>query len=361
MNFRWISRVMATYSPHTLSHTDVASADISFELSELGQFAETAHSSFPTEFIFKNLNLLTKVDYPLEGYDALKGSVLVSAIRGKVADLGAYVAYRPCTKQLVVSISGTSNVGQALQDLRTSKHEHPIGRGCAVHTGFWKMYQGIEPEVISAIEKGLHDHEVSELVVTGHSLGGALSYLLAIDLLAPSDLELPLGLPLKLAVFGSPRCGNAQMSQLWRELVNNYRTKNGKESLKEYSVKAYNDGVPSLPPKSFGFRHFAPDPLYLMQGRLYHTPSSESEFCLFHVLGEEDEEKDRIRPYPLGGHNYYNLRDMERMARRMEWMEDLRGGNEGPWEDQYRAKVAKMERGEEVKAEKTQVLTEKYL
>jgi predicted lipase len=104
------------------------------------------------------------------------------------------------------------------------------------------MYQGIEPEVISAIEKGLHDHEVSELVVTGHSLGGALSYLLAIDLLAPSDLELPLGLPLKLAVFGSPRCGNAQMSQLWRELVDNYRTKNGKESLKEYSVKAYNDG-----------------------------------------------------------------------------------------------------------------------
>jgi hypothetical protein len=52
---------------------------------------------------------------------------------------------------------------------------------------------------------------------------------------------------------------------------------------------------------------------------------------------------------------------MERMARRMEWMEDLRAGNEGPWEDQYRAKVAKMERGEEVKAEKTQVLTEKYL
>lgn len=250
VNFRWISRITATYSPYTLTHADIASADLALELSELGQFAETAYSALPTEFIFSNLALLMEADFPLEGYDALQGSVLVSAIHGKVADVGAYVAYRPSSKQLFVAISGTSNFWQTLQDLRTVKHKHPVGRGCAVHSGFWKMYNGIRPEVFSAIEKGLRDHKVSELVLTGHSLGGALSYLLAIDLLLPVGLELLLGLPLKVAVFGSPRCGNTQMSRLWLELAEQYRTKNGKESLKEYSVKGYNDGkVANLNPK----------------------------------------------------------------------------------------------------------------
>lgn len=315
MNFRWISRIMATYSSHTLTDADIASVDTSLELSELSQFATIAYSSLPTTFIFENLTLLTKPDFPLDGYNGLKESVLLSAIRGKVANLSAYVAYRPNTKQLVVAISGTSNVKQALQDLGTLKHKHPAGGGCAVHAGFWRMYQGIEPEIISTVEKGLHDHDVAELVLTGHSLGGALSHLLAIDLLSPGSLELPPGLRLKLAVFGSPRSGNAQMLQFWLNLVKEYRIKNGEESLKEFSVKAFNDGkyiqssvnynntdrptgVPSLPPKSFGFRHFTSHPLYLIQGRLYHTPASESEFCLFHVSTEH--ERGRTPLYPLG-------------------------------------------------------------
>jgi hypothetical protein len=233
---------MATYSPHTLNHTDLASLDVAAELSELSQFANIAYSPLPTTYIFDNLDLLMEADFPLEGYDALQGTMLVSVIRGKVANLGAYVAYRPATRQLVVGISGTSNISQALQDLETLKHKHPAGEGCAVHAGFWKMYKGIKPEVIDAVKKGLCDYDVTELVLTGHSLGGALSYLLAIDLLVPGGLELPTGLALKLAAFGSPRCGNVRMLQMWVDLTKKYRAQNGEESLKEYSVKAYNDG-----------------------------------------------------------------------------------------------------------------------
>jgi hypothetical protein len=58
-------------------------------------------------------------------------------------------------------------------------------------------------------------------------------------------------------------------------------------------------GVPSLPPKAFGFRHFALNPLYLMQGHLYHTPSSEAEFCLFHI-STDDRETGKTPLYPLG-------------------------------------------------------------
>jgi hypothetical protein len=51
---------------------------------------------------------------------------------------------------------------------------------------------------------------------------------------------------------------------------------------------------------------------------------------------------------------------MERFARRMEWMEHLMAGN-NTWEDRYRAKVAKRERGwnKEVVAAKSQTMAEK--
>ena len=244
MNFRVIARITASYSSYTLTPNDLAPGAISIELSDLGQFAEISYSSFPTEYLFANLDWLTEPDFPLEGYNALRSAVLLAPIRGQRANLGAYIAYRPDHKQLVVSISGTSNLSQAFQDVRTLHHRYRAGPGCAVHTGFWKMYKGVRTELLDALAKGLREKEVAELVITGHSMGGALSYLLALDLLLPGRVELPAGLPVKLAVFGAPRCGNEKLVQLWLDLVKDYRAKNGDESFKELSVKAYNDGKP---------------------------------------------------------------------------------------------------------------------
>lgn len=242
MNFRWISRILSTYSSHIISPSDAVSNELAQELSELGQFAEVSYSTIPADFIFANLAWMLEEDFPLEGYYALRESILVSSIRGKVANLGAFVAYRPTTKQLVVSISGTANIKQAFQDVRTTKRKHPVGQGCSVHVGFWKMYNGIKSEVISALKKGLREHEVLELVLTGHSMGGALSHLLAVDLLAPGCLDVPHGLIIKLVIFGAPRSGNPKLSQFWVDLLKDYRSKHGEDSFKEYSVKAYKDG-----------------------------------------------------------------------------------------------------------------------
>lgn len=55
-------------------------------------------------------------------------------------------------------------------------------------------------------------------------------------------------------------------------------------------------GVPSIPPKWFGYRHFAAEPLYLIEGHLYYTPASESEYCLFRVSEEESDRVENIAP-----------------------------------------------------------------
>ncbi|KAK7462749.1 hypothetical protein VKT23_007334 [Stygiomarasmius scandens] len=335
MNFRWIARVLATYSPRTLSSADLASADLDLELAEIGQFTELAYTSLPIEFIFKNIHALSEKDYPLEGYDTLRESVLVSDFTGKVAHLHGFVAWRPRTRQLIVSTSGTKTALQALYDLRAFMHRHPSKRG-SVHHGFWKLYKGVRPFILEGLRKGFLEHEdVSELVVTGHSMGGAVSYLLCLDLLSKPDV-IP-NIPIKLVVFGAPRPGDQKLVKYWQELLHDFRKRhNNESSFQEYSVKAYNDGVPALPPLTLGFRHFTQTPLYFVHGKLYHVPASECEHALFHV---ESDKASGPPEHPRGGHNYYNRRDQEKALRRMDWLDQkLAKSQSKEWEELYNKK-----------------------
>lgn len=243
LNFRTIAKICATHSRYVLGTSDLASPELQQEIAELGQFAEVAYAVLDPEFVFSHLDVLSRTGFPLEGYDAFPGTKLVSSFRGHTADLPGYVAYRSNTRQLVVAFSGTATLHHALEDLRFRKHRHPVGRGCAVHHGFWKMYKGCRQQAAEGIKKGLEEHEVDELVITGHSMGGALAFLLALDLLtlpSLSDALLPPGVRLKVVGYGSPRVGNARLVQLWRETLHAHREK-GREIV-EYLVKAYNDG-----------------------------------------------------------------------------------------------------------------------
>ncbi|KAF8068975.1 Alpha/Beta hydrolase protein [Lyophyllum atratum] len=338
-NFRLISKVLATRSSYLLTDANRASPEIEVELALLGQFAEIAYSIVPLEFLVQNITTLMQPNFPLEGYDALQNVVMVSSVEGSVGHLPAFVVYRPSTKQLVIAPSGTSTLQLALHDLRTLKHRHPSRRG-HVHSGFWSLYQGIKPVLLDAIKKGIREHEVSELVITGHSMGGSISYLLCMDLLAgESNLLLSPGLSLKLAVFGAPRTGDASLVEYWRELVAAYQKLNGSDKITEYSVKAYNDGVPALPPSQLGYQHFAKEPMYLDRTRLYHVPASESEHALFTAAPPGPDDQETLE-FPRGGHNYYNGRDFERLGRRIKWLYKANTDKSG-WEERYRERFSR--------------------
>jgi len=129
-------------------------------------------------------------------------------------------------------------------------------------------------------------------------------------------------------------------------------------------------GVVSLPLIKFGYRHFSQEPLYTVNEKVYRVPSDERECALFHVSslhpsgsspstfqvepGSDNAgmdtfslrdtsypavnpfSKSSIPLFPLGGHNYYNERDLEGgFLRRMEWLERSCLDKEG-WEERYR-------------------------
>lgn len=92
-------------------------------------------------------------------------------------------------------------------------------------------------------------------------------------------------------------------------------------------------GVTALPPAFFGYRHFCAEPFYTFCGHVYQTPASECEHSLFHIKQDNETEAD-FQLFPKGGHNYYNGRDLERFARRINWLCRASPTEEG-WEDRY--------------------------
>lgn len=244
----------ATRSSYKLSTKDVVAPALQQELSDIGQFAEVAHGSMDPKQIWQYLPQLLQQGCPLEGYTYLEGSELVSSFYGTAAHLQGYVAYRPSTRQLIVAFSGTSSNKQAVQDLKFWKTRYTPSsagddvRGGAVHAGFFKMYNGIRNEAFRAISEGLEQKDVTEIVFTGHSMGGVMVYLTALDLLRSNQqlIRLPFGISLKVAVFGSPRVGNAKLQECWKRRVEAYRTLHGADRFQEWSVKAYNDGMSVL-------------------------------------------------------------------------------------------------------------------
>ncbi|TDL27871.1 alpha/beta-hydrolase [Rickenella mellea] len=350
-NFRWVQKFgLTTKSKYVLTSANFASPDLVHELSEAGQFAEIAYGLMSPELVWEHLELLSKVDFPLEGYTALAGTTLVATFRGTTAGVPGHIAYRPDKQQVVVAFSGTATFMQSVNDVDAHLVQYPFSvhnRSCKVHAGFLRMYKGVRGPAFTALRKALKEYDVREILITGHSLGAALSYLFILELLPlHREHHVPEGVKVKHAVFGAPRVGNRALVQLFEETVNTFHGERSADSFVSNSVKAYNDGVPALPPHVLGYRHFTSLYFFLHHGCLYQIPPSEKEHTVFDVKHDEEGYSPALLLHPRGGHTYYNGRTMERVGKRIKWIGgipvsgELRSG----WENQYLERLAKDKR-----------------
>ena len=239
-NFRLVAKLLQSHSSHTLTSNELVPTALQLELSEIGQFAELAHGTLSPSFIWPNISRLSQPGFPLHGYYALLDSVHIATFHGTVAYLQGYIAYRPQTRQLVVAFSGTSSPGQGIRNFDVRLVAYPGADGCALHTGFWHMYKGVRSRALEELTRAQSDHAVDELCLTGHSLGAVMCYLLALDLMSGSGGVSETQLPLKLALFGSPRIGNSALALRWQTIVADRIIRGLPVS--EFSVKGYNDG-----------------------------------------------------------------------------------------------------------------------
>ncbi|XP_022761964.1 uncharacterized protein LOC111307901 isoform X2 [Durio zibethinus] len=130
-----------------------------------------------------------------------------------------------------------------------------------VHSGFLSAYDSVRIRIISLIKASIgYIDEIAEplhgwqVYVTGHSLGGALATLLALEL-SSSQLAKRGVISVTMYNFGSPRVGNRRFAEVYNEKV--------KDS---WRIVNHRDIIPTVP-HLMGYCHVA-QPVYLAAGEL---------------------------------------------------------------------------------------------
>ncbi|KAI8537786.1 hypothetical protein RHMOL_Rhmol09G0051600 [Rhododendron molle] len=173
-------------------------------------------------------------------------------------------------KRLVVAFRGTEQV--RWKDLRTDLMLVPAGlnperiggdfrQEVQVHSGFLSAYDSVRTRILSLIklavayiDDGVKPLNKWHIYVTGHSLGGALATLLALEL-SSSQLAKEGAVSVSMYNFGSPRVGNKKFAEVYNEKV--------KDS---WRVVNHRDIIPTVP-RLMGYCHVA-QPIYLAPGDL---------------------------------------------------------------------------------------------
>ncbi|KAI3995727.1 hypothetical protein MKX01_007206 [Papaver californicum] len=173
-------------------------------------------------------------------------------------------------RRLIIAFRGTEQV--RWKDLRTDLMLAPAGlnperiggdfkQEIQVHSGFLRAYDSVRNKLMSIIKLsiGFEDDSVEgkpkwHIYVTGHSLGGALATLLALEL-SSSQMAKQGAIYITMYNFGSPRVGNRRFVDIYNEKV--------KDS---WRIVNHRDIIPTIP-RLMGYCHVA-QPIYLASGDL---------------------------------------------------------------------------------------------
>lgn len=130
-----------------------------------------------------------------------------------------------------------------------------------VHTGFLECYHSIRNQFIPAMQQ-LIQRNFDKIYITGHSLGGAIGILAAIDLHYSLKLK-----NFQIFTFGQPRIGDLKFAQFLNQTFPLI-----------YRVTNQNDVVPRLPPRTLNYYH-SPREIFF--------PNDSKEFIMCDFSGED--------------------------------------------------------------------------
>jgi predicted lipase len=156
--------------------------------------------------------------------------------RGELAVFG-YIAARD---MLFVGYRGSTNIQNWIDNLHVRQESPYRDADVGVEHGMYSVYASMRTDVLSTLNNMVSKYGTRRLLITGHSLGGALATLTAFDLLyskAPFVVD-------DLITFGSPRVGNEQFAQYFEQF-----------DVRITRATHYRDIVPHVPETFLGYEH----------------------------------------------------------------------------------------------------------
>jgi hypothetical protein len=124
-------------------------------------------------------------------------------------DVQVFVGYDAIHDIAVISFRGSKTLTNWLLNLEFAHTDSPFSEclNCYVHRGFLDDYNSVAVQVFVAVNQIREKYGVKRVLITGHSLGGVLATLAAIDLKLHDSFE-----NVSVITFGEPRLGNAQFA-----------------------------------------------------------------------------------------------------------------------------------------------------
>lgn len=149
--------------------------------------------------------------------------------------------------RLLVAIRGTNAAPEWFTDTNFIPVKRTIGKVTGyVHDGFdycFKSFAGKVTDTVAQMAASLPGG-AQGIVITGHSLGGALASLVALSLEASEWFAASKLGKVQAYLFAAPKVGNASFATSYNALSN----------LEIFNIQNKNDIVPHVPPDVIGFR-----------------------------------------------------------------------------------------------------------
>ena len=165
-----------------------------------------------------------------------------------LTDVTGYVALDSTRSLTVLAFRGSKSVRNFIADANAAKIPTNICSGCTAEEGFYNSWQEARSGVMAALKTAAAANPSYRVVVTGHSLGGAIAAIAAAELRNQ-------GTTTDLYTYGQPRIGGLTIS--------NYITNQNKGG--NFRVTHFDDPVPRLPPLFLGYVHISPE-YYIKSG-----------------------------------------------------------------------------------------------
>ena len=243
-------------------------------------FSNPSPANNITYALLKKHAILSKISYchlnQLKSWSCslckTSGVELVSTFQSTGGEMQGYVAVDHSEKSIVTSFRGSSNIENWLTNIlivKTNLNGAPTN--AHAHLGFileWNR-DGVKTEVALILSNLVNQYPSYKLTFVGHSLGGAVATIAALDLAAILKIDFS---RMRLMTQGMPRIGDDNLAMYISSLNWNFLDR----------VVNHRDIVAHAPPRILNFMHY--DKVHWIDGvgQLFKcniNPGSEENDC----------------------------------------------------------------------------------
>jgi predicted lipase len=215
----------------------------------------------------------------------LNGTQLIIGFKSSATDQAGYIAISPSLQTIIVSFRGTASITGTIIDLDIRKStpdfatlvhlgtaQDKLPSGAKIHAGFERSYDSVRSIVQSNLKETVLKFPSYQIVFVGHSLGGAIATLAALDFSLVNARAFDDRI--SIYTFAQPRVGNSEFATWFSK---------SSFSKRFYRVSQETDPVPQLPFLGLGFQHVGIPFQIKLNGDLIQCPISgpglESSAC----------------------------------------------------------------------------------